>query len=116
MRVFGFRPRIEGQASLDGKLNLRFRLGLPPLGGFAAKFQVFSAVYETGRLAGQDAPFLRWVYFGLLALAALNTAISAGYYLRVLRTMTLDEPVEAGVTIQPHDDPVAAHLLGELLL
>lgn len=32
MRIFGFRPRIEGQTSLDGKLNLRFRLGLPPLG------------------------------------------------------------------------------------
>lgn len=32
MKVFGFRPRIEGQASLDGKLNLRFRLGLPPFG------------------------------------------------------------------------------------
>ncbi|MBZ5858275.1 AsmA family protein [Flavihumibacter profundi] len=32
MKVFGFRPRIEGQTSLDGKLNLRFRLGLPPLG------------------------------------------------------------------------------------
>jgi AsmA protein len=32
MKVLGFRPRIEGQASLDGKLNLRFRLGLPPFG------------------------------------------------------------------------------------
>ncbi len=32
MKVFGFRPRVEGQASLDGKLNLRFRLGLPPFG------------------------------------------------------------------------------------
>lgn len=32
MRVHGFRPRIEGQASLDGRLNLRFRLGLPPFG------------------------------------------------------------------------------------
>ncbi|MCB9331949.1 MAG: hypothetical protein H6574_12785 [Lewinellaceae bacterium] len=32
MKVFGFRPRIEGQTSLDGRLNLRFRLGLPPLG------------------------------------------------------------------------------------
>jgi AsmA protein len=32
MKVFGFRPRIEGQTSLDGKLNLRFRLGLPPFG------------------------------------------------------------------------------------
>lgn len=32
MKVHGFRPRIEGQASLDGRLNLRFRLGLPPFG------------------------------------------------------------------------------------
>ncbi|MCU0404555.1 MAG: AsmA-like C-terminal region-containing protein, partial [Chitinophagaceae bacterium] len=32
MKIFGFRPRIEGQASLDGRLNLRFRLGLPPFG------------------------------------------------------------------------------------
>ena len=32
MKIFGFRPRFEGEASLDGKLNLNFRLGLPPLG------------------------------------------------------------------------------------
>ncbi|MFC4815929.1 AsmA family protein [Flavobacterium sp. GCM10023249] len=31
-KVAGFRPRIAGQASLDGKLNLKMRLGLPPLG------------------------------------------------------------------------------------
>jgi AsmA protein len=28
----GFRPRLEGTTSLDGKLNLKMRLGLPPLG------------------------------------------------------------------------------------
>lgn len=32
MRVSVFRPRIEGQTSLDGQLSLRIRLGLPPLG------------------------------------------------------------------------------------
>lgn len=32
MRVLGFRPRFEGQVSFDGRLNLQFRLGLPPLG------------------------------------------------------------------------------------
>ena len=32
MKIFGFRPRFEGQASLDGKLNINFRLGLPPFG------------------------------------------------------------------------------------
>jgi AsmA protein len=31
-RVAGFRPRIEGQTSFDGKLNIKMRLGLPPLG------------------------------------------------------------------------------------
>lgn len=31
-KVFGFRPRIEGQTSFDGQLNLKMRLGLPPLG------------------------------------------------------------------------------------
>ncbi|MFD2936508.1 AsmA family protein [Spirosoma flavum] len=32
MRVAGFRPRLEGKVGLDGRLNLTFRLGLPPLG------------------------------------------------------------------------------------
>jgi AsmA protein len=30
----GFRPRIEGTTSLDGRLNIKMRLGLPPLGIF----------------------------------------------------------------------------------
>lgn len=32
MKVLGFRPRFEGQVSLDGRMNLKFRLGLPPFG------------------------------------------------------------------------------------
>ncbi|VXC00402.1 Membrane spanning protein, required for outer membrane integrity [Flavobacterium sp. 9AF] len=31
-KVSGFRLRFEGQNSLDGKLNLKMRIGLPPLG------------------------------------------------------------------------------------
>jgi AsmA protein len=34
MRVAGFRPKLQGQVSFDGKLNIKFRLGLPPLGIF----------------------------------------------------------------------------------
>jgi AsmA protein len=40
MKVFGFRPRIEGQASFDGRLNLKFRLGLPPFGLFGIPMTV----------------------------------------------------------------------------
>ena len=32
IKMAGFRLRTEGQTSLDGKLNLKMRLGLPPLG------------------------------------------------------------------------------------
>jgi AsmA protein len=31
-KVAGFRPRIEGTTSFDGKLNVKMRLGLPPFG------------------------------------------------------------------------------------
>ncbi|WP_433835034.1 hypothetical protein [Flavobacterium anhuiense] len=36
----GFRPRIEGTSSLDGKLNLKMRLGLPPFGIFGIPLTV----------------------------------------------------------------------------
>ncbi|WP_428230224.1 AsmA-like C-terminal region-containing protein [Flavobacterium sp.] len=36
----GFRPRIEGTTSLDGKLNLKMRLGLPPFGIFGIPMTV----------------------------------------------------------------------------
>ena len=40
MRVAGFRPKLQGQVSFDGKLNLKFRLGLPPLGIFGIPMTV----------------------------------------------------------------------------
>jgi AsmA protein len=32
MKVSAFRLRMEGQAAFDGRLNLQFRVGLPPFG------------------------------------------------------------------------------------
>lgn len=71
-------------------------LGIPPLAGFAAKFQIFRVLYEGGLLyadAGQQN--LAAILFGLMALAGLNTVISVFYYLKVLKVTiietTLDE-------------------------
>jgi NADH-quinone oxidoreductase subunit N len=70
-------------------------LGLPPLAGFAAKFQVFAILYETGKQVGSEgSEIFGWLYFGLLIVAALNSAISAGYYLRFVKVMILDAPEE----------------------
>lgn len=59
-------------------------LGLPPLAGFAGKLQVFAAAYTAPGL-GVFGPVL-------LVAGVLNTAISAGYYLRVLRVIGFDDP------------------------
>ena len=70
-------------------------LGLPPLAGFAGKFQVFAAVYEAGQFYAQHGrPDLGLAFTILLGIGVLNTVISAGYYLRVLRAAALDEPSE----------------------
>jgi NADH-quinone oxidoreductase subunit N len=66
-------------------------LGLPPLVGFAGKFQVFAATYhaaEAHRAVGGSA----LVYYLALGVGVVNTVISAGYYLYVLRVITLDDP------------------------
>jgi len=63
-------------------------LGLPPLAGFAGKFQVFVAIYDAGHIGGD----LGRLYQIGLAIAIVNTVLGAGYYLRVVRAVTLDEP------------------------
>ncbi|TAE72826.1 MAG: AsmA family protein [Bacteroidetes bacterium] len=40
LKMFGFRPRFEGQMSLDGRLNLKARLGLPPFGIFGIPMSI----------------------------------------------------------------------------
>ncbi|MCS6863989.1 MAG: NADH-quinone oxidoreductase subunit N [Gemmataceae bacterium] len=68
-------------------------LGLPPLAGFAGKFQVLAAVYDAAKEATLTAPpGVGTVFFVLLAVGAINTALSAYYYLRVARAMLLEEP------------------------
>jgi AsmA protein len=51
LRYAGFRPKFEGQVSLDGRLNLKARIGLPPFGIFGIPLSV------TGT---QDNPIIRY--------------------------------------------------------
>lgn len=67
-------------------------LGLPPLVGFAGKFQVFEAVYARGvEFARLGKPGLATGFYVLLGVGLVNTVLSAGYYLRVLKAAVLDE-------------------------
>jgi NADH-quinone oxidoreductase subunit N len=67
-------------------------LGIPPLVGFMAKFQVFAAVYHAGNNA--PVPWLGSVYYALLLIGGINTALSAVYYVRVLKVMILDKSLD----------------------
>jgi NADH-quinone oxidoreductase subunit N len=69
-------------------------LGLPPLAGFAAKFQVFAVLADAGRHS-HEFPLLQGAYYGLLVVAAINTVLGAVYYIKALRVMVL-EPAPAG--------------------
>ena len=76
-------------------------LGLPPLAGFVAKFQVFASLFAAGGDYARHFPHLSYIFYGLLAVAGINTVISAAYYLRVLRVMVLDAPPVSGGNTQP---------------
>ena len=55
--------------------------GFPPTAGFVGKFYVFKSAVQAGHI---------W----LVIVGAINTAISAFYYLRVVVTMYMREPEE----------------------
>src|SRR5262245_23527995 len=75
-------------------------LGLPPLIGFAAKFQIFAVLFDAGKeytaraQAAGNSPALGYTMYALLLIGGINTVISAVYYLKVMKVMILDRPVE----------------------
>jgi NADH-quinone oxidoreductase subunit N len=93
-------------------------LGIPPLVGFAAKFQVFSALYNTGQYYGQlgDAGLSAWMY-GLLIVGGINTVLSAVYYLKVMKVMILERRAEdmEGKEPKPVPEPLPRVLYAALL-
>jgi NADH-quinone oxidoreductase subunit N len=76
-------------------------LGVPPLVGFAAKFQIFSALFDAGRMYGAGAPVLSWTMYALLVIGLLNTVLSLVYYINVLKVMALERPPEESEGMEP---------------
>jgi NADH-quinone oxidoreductase subunit N len=74
-------------------------IGVPPLVGFAAKFQIFYVLFKAGNAYINSAPALSYTAYALVVIAGLNTVISLVYYINVLKVMALDraddEPAEA---------------------
>ncbi len=75
--------------------------GIPPLAGFWGKLTLFSSAVNTATAASDNASFARW--FTLLAVGgALNAAIAAAYYLRIVarmyfRPVQTDVPASGGI-------------------
>lgn len=69
-------------------------LGLPPLAGFAAKFQIFRVLFEEAQSHLGKSPHQAATLYTLLVIGGLNTVISLVYYIKVAKVMILDTPVE----------------------
>jgi NADH-quinone oxidoreductase subunit N len=70
-------------------------LGMPPLAGFAAKFQIFSVLFDSAQSFGaRGEAGLSYTLYALLVIGGINTVFSAMYYIKVLRVMILDRRLE----------------------
>ena len=84
-------------------------LGIPPLAGFAAKVQIFLALYHAGQdYTSYGQPGLGNAMYALLVIGGINTVLSAVYYLNVLKVMILDRPKEAAAGLPAAPLPVSA--------
>jgi NADH-quinone oxidoreductase subunit N len=86
-------------------------LGIPPLVGFMAKFQVFAVLFNDAQAydrAGQSG--LSATLIGLLVIGGLNTVLSAFYYVKVMKVMILDRRTEdlEGTEPTPLPEPMPA--------
>ena len=73
--------------------------GVPPMMGFMAKYAVLQAVATSGQI---------W----LTVVAVMFSLIGAFYYLRIVKTMWFDEPVDTAVIAVPLDMRVALSVNG----
>jgi NADH-quinone oxidoreductase subunit N len=81
--------------------------GIPPTMGFYAKFVVLQALLGNGLTSG-----MLWLAF----VAIVFSLIGAFYYLRVVKTMYFDEPVDARPLVAAQDMRIALSVNGLAVL
>ncbi|HMO34508.1 MAG TPA: NADH-quinone oxidoreductase subunit N [Gemmatales bacterium] len=114
VRNFTHRETIEafaglGQRSRSLAISLAILviglIGLPPLAGFMAKYEVFAVLYQEA----QQQKSLQ-LYF-LLGVAVMNTLLSLGYYGRLLKVAWFEVPSSDFPMIIPFRQKLFAALL-----
>jgi NADH-quinone oxidoreductase subunit N len=94
--LFGYAP---GMAVLM-TIFLASLAGIPPLGGWIAKFNVFKTVIEAGDTAA----------YALAIFGAVNTVIAAAYYMRVMRQIWMAPAFEGETAPIPTPPPIMVAL------
>jgi NADH-quinone oxidoreductase subunit N len=82
--LFGYAPGLAALMTIF----LASLAGIPPLGGWYAKFGAFRAVLDAGG---------GWGY-SLAVIAAINTVIATAYYISVMREMWMKPAPDGDVT------------------
>jgi len=74
--------------------------GIPPLGGWIAKFNTFRTLLDADTTGA----------YALAVIGAANTAIAAAYYLRVMREMWMNDPPHGDTTPIVTPQPISVAL------
>jgi NADH-quinone oxidoreductase subunit N len=80
--------------------------GIPPTVGFYAKLAVLQALVTT------NVPF----YIGVAVLAVMLSLVGAFYYLRLVKVMYFEDPVDTHPVVAPNDVRVVLSLNGAAVL
>ncbi len=78
----GGLSRTHPMMALAMALFMFSMAGIPPLAGFWGKFYIFMAAIEAGLI-------------GLAVVGVLTSVVAAFYYIRIVKVMYFDDPVEA---------------------
>ncbi len=94
--LFGYAPAMGVLITIF----LASLAGIPPLGGWVAKFNVFKTVIDAGTTSA----------YVLALIGAVNTVIAAAYYMRVLRVVWMAPAPDGNTAPLVTPPPVAAAL------